>query len=345
MRRSNIKISCISLFALFFSLGFTAYSQTDSLSIFQYLMTNNSELDTIRIETDWNLLIRKKNKEEHQDGTFTLYNSEGAMVSIDMKLRTRGNVRKEVCYYPPLLLNFKGEQLSKNGFSKYDKVKMVIQCRTGSVGEDYLFKELLAYRLFNVVSPLGYNPIPVVLEMYNDGKLDKYLYAFLLEEEKEYGDRLESKILRSGNINSAALDREAYLKLCFFQYMIGNTDWSIPNMHNLEMTKQTDNMRVVAVAYDFDYAGLVATAYAVPAVGLPISNVRQRFFMGVNVTEEEALSTAQYFVSMKEKLMEQCQLCPILNEKEKERASWYIEDFFDVVKDENRVKKTFVNAR
>ena len=38
--------------------------------------------------------------------------------------------------------------------------------------------------------------------------------------------------------------------------------------------------RVVAVPYDFDYAGLVNTTYAIPGFTVPIDDVSQRYFLG-----------------------------------------------------------------
>ena len=66
-----------------------------------------------------------------------------------------------------------------------------------------------------------------------------------------------------------------------FQYMIGNTDWSVPEFHNIKLMN-ADSMRVlpIPVPYDFDYAGAVATHYSVPHESLPITDVKQRLFRG-----------------------------------------------------------------
>lgn len=337
-------ILMFSLAGLLTGLPYNSYSQ-DSLSLFEYVNSLETMIDTIRLDTDWGQLVGKKNKEEYQPARLWIRGPNKEEIELELKVRARGNVRKQVCFFPPVLLNFRDDQLRENGFLGYDKLKMVIQCRSGDVGQDYLFRELLAYRLFNIISPIAYQVKPIVLDCYDEGKQDKFLFAFLLEEEEEYGDRTSSRIVESGMLSSGALDRESYLKMCFFQYMIGNTDWSIPNMHNLEMTKQEDKERVVPVAYDFDYSGLVGASYAIPAAGTPISNVRQRHFQGVNVREGEAVMVAKYFLQIKDSLLEECFRCPILEEKEKSKIADYLEEFFKILEDENRVKKIFTTVR
>ena len=53
------------------------------------------------------------------------------------------------------------------------------------------------------------------------------------------------------------MDRELFLKMEFFQYMIANTDWSLSNKHNLELVKVPARDKVIALPYDFDYSGFV----------------------------------------------------------------------------------------
>ena len=52
-------------------------------------------------------LVGKKFKEEWQPITLNFQDSSGMDIEWDAKVRTRGNIRKQVCYYPPLKLKFK----------------------------------------------------------------------------------------------------------------------------------------------------------------------------------------------------------------------------------------------
>ena len=48
--------------------------------------------------------------------------------------------------------------------------------------------------------------------------------------------------------------------------MIGNTDWAVPNNHNVKLIydKERKLAPPLVVPYDFDYSGLVDASYAVP---------------------------------------------------------------------------------
>lgn len=62
-----------------------------------------------------------------------------------------------------------------------------------------------------------------------------------------------------GQILTEATDRKTMTRVAIFEYMIGNTDWSVPNNHNIELVFSRDNPALMpyAVPYDFDYCGLV----------------------------------------------------------------------------------------
>ena len=66
-----------------------------------------------------------------------------------------------------------------------------------------------------------------------------------------------------------------------FQYSIGNTDRSIPGRHNIQMVKSKDSTisKPFVIPYDFDYAGIVNTSYAVPDKNLGIESVTERVCM------------------------------------------------------------------
>jgi hypothetical protein len=64
-----------------------------------------------------------------------------------------------------------------------------------------------------------------------------------------------------------------------FQYMIGNTDWSVVFGHNIVHIRNRDSL-ATPVPYDFDFSGLVNARYATTDPSLPISRVEQRLFRG-----------------------------------------------------------------
>ena len=64
-----------------------------------------------------------------------------------------------------------------------------------------------------------------------------------------------------------------------FEYMIGNTDWSMVYQHNVEMLYL--NSAAFAIPYDFDHSGIVNAYYAKPNPMLNIRSVRDRIYRGM----------------------------------------------------------------
>ncbi len=47
-----------------------------------------------------------------------------------------------------------------------------------------------------------------------------------------------------------------------FQYMIGNTDWSVWALHNVVLLKADSTALPIVVPFDFDWCGIVNAPYA-----------------------------------------------------------------------------------
>lgn len=317
--------------------------ETASISLFEFFHRQKDSLPLLRLDTDWKLLIRKKMKEEYQPATLSFRQEDGSTVEMDVKVRARGNIRKEVCYYPPIKIKSRKKQLKELGFKQVNDLKLVFPCKEGSRFEESLVREALAYRLYEVIHPIHVKTKIVRLEGLENGETKRFFLAFLVEDEEELSARLNAKVIEQGVVRSSVLDRDSYLKMCFFQYMIANVDWSVANKHNLELMAIPDFERMVVIPYDFDYSGFVGNYYAVPAPTLPINDVNERYFLGRSVTEEEAINTAKFFLSKKEEIMQQCAVIGLLEEKEAAAANRYLAKFFDLLEDEKTVVRTFAN--
>lgn len=319
-------------------------ASSDSLNIFEYLY-NMPGKPKLVMNADFKSLIKNKMEEEKVKGTMTIIVEGADPIELNMSVRARGNMRKRQCYYPPLKADFNKGQLRDLGLTDFDKLKFVLQCRDHNTGYQYLIKERLIYDLYDVIDDNGVRTKLVQVDLYKNGELDAELEGFIIEDEEQFGKRIGGKIIESGNVRSASIDRGHYLKMAFFQYMIGNTDWAIPNKHNVEIVGLPQFNRVVAIPYDFDYAGFVGTNYAVPHESLPIEKVSEFHFMGFYVTEAEALASAKYFLEIKDefyKVIEECSYC---DDKVKNDSADFISKFFKLLESDKRVKRAFVTAQ
>ena len=263
------------------------------------------------------------------------------------RLRARGNMRKKVCNYPPLQLKFKKEQLHEAGLdSSFNDVKMVLQCRDGEVGNLYLLREYLIYKLYENIGPIHYKTRLVRLVMDNgNGRATEEALAFLIEKEDEFQARLGGNVIEEGIIRNSIIDRQAYTRMCFFQYLILNNDWSIYAKHNMEFIKLKTSPQVFPVPYDFDYSGWVMTNYAAPPPELPIKQVSDPYFRGQKLTAEEVLSTAQFFLERKDDLYATCSRFTLLDDREQRRMVNLLDDFYRTVENEKYLVRNFANLR
>ena len=332
----NIIYALICL--LFFSAQLNGQENTQTLFDYFYFQ---SETPVIRIDTDLKKLIRKKYYEEYQPSVISFKLENGEKMVCKSKLRARGNMRKKVCLNPPLKLNFKEKDLEKNGFDSLDILKTVMQCQHNSPTKKYLAKERLAYDLYAIIDTLAMRAKSVNFEMYHNGKHEESLGGFLIESEKHYGRRTGTIVVENGTLRSSVLYRSHFLKMTFFQYMIGNPDYAIANKHNVEILQLPDK-RLVAIPYDFDYSGLVDTDYAIPHESLPIKSVRDRLYMVKNVTIAEATATANYFNSMKDEFYAVIHNAEYMSDEDKKDSSRYIDGFFKVLSSSKRIEREFV---
>ena len=313
-------------------------------SFFEYLYQLEGRPKLV-LSTNTNHLIKKKEKEEYQSANLKIYNQdESELFNLAVRTRARGNMRKKVCRIPPVKIDFSDETLDSLGFDvAVDKLKFVFPCNTGKGFQEILFKEYFLYQLYDLLDDNGMRVKLVDVKMLN-GEKEKFKWVgILIEDEDEYARRQNARLLESSKLRASRLEREPFLKMVFFQYMIANVDWSIKNKHNIELVKLPDVKKVIAVPYDFDYSGFVGTEYAVPAETLPIQSVHERYFFSTNkMTEEEFDRMVKYFLSIEQDIYKLCNEATYMNPKTIEENKKYLSSFFKILKTPEKLKADFV---
>ena len=229
----------------------------------------------------------KQIKREKQDGapfhpaTLVYDDSTGRKTDIPLRVRTRGIWRLRNCEFPPLRLNFANRTSKATLFDDLDEPKLVSYCRSGKGGEELVLRELQLYRIYRLLTPIGHET-RLLRVTYIDsatGKPDEPRYAFLVEDPARMAERVGGKPITFKGAKHTDVDPAQAALLFVFQYMIGNTDFSLNALHNGELLGMPDGS-VFPIAYDFDFSGAVNAPYAVPPPTLKIRTVRQRQFRG-----------------------------------------------------------------
>jgi len=106
-------------------------------------------------------------------------------------------------------------------------------------------------------------------------------FAFVIEDDSQMAAPNGGCIheWESGLLGPRLLENSQAILVDIFQYMIGNTDWSGVEMHNMKLSSYP-NGHPSTVPYDFHLSGVVDARNAIPDPQFPIHSVRDRLFRG-----------------------------------------------------------------
>ncbi len=288
------------------------------------------------ISEDFSTLEKALKKEEVTQGTMDLFvNKEQLTFSAGYELG--GKTRRTICSNPPIKVNLKKPELENFNFKKdLDKIKFVFQCDATGQMQESIRQEKLIYDLYGTITSFGHR---AQIAKVRVGKNKKFYEALILEDDDDVAHRNEAIKINSAAIAVQIVNREEYVRMCLFQYMIANTDWSARLGHNTEIFQVEADKSFVIVPYDFDYAGIINNDYAVVSEKLPIQRVTDRYFMDKSITPEELASGVNYFINMESKLYEVCDSAGYLSEGARKRMKKFIEGFYNIIKDEKKLLK------
>lgn len=308
----------------------TSYAIADTQNV-KITLFDSDELFEISLKFDITNFKRKRSDEEYLDAILTYYTSDKDSITKKIKVRARGEIRRTICDIPPLLLNFKMNDSVGGKFSGIDKLKLVPYCKIGF--EDYILREYLIYKLYNVLTDNSLRVKLLRITYINTFKDSKPLkrYGFALEPIKLLEKRTKSVEVKSINLTQKNIKPEMMDRFAIFNYMIGNTDWSVPIMHNAMVMSQGSSDRPdlgIIVPFDFDYSGFVNADYAVPFESLPIKTVRERYYLGICRSDEVFLNALKEFSDKKEEFYRIIREFPYLGEKSKKDIILYLDRFY-----------------
>ena len=265
--------------------------------------------------------------------------------ALAVQVQVRGNRRKDpaVCGFPPLLVKFPPPTEQNALFGAATELKLTTHC----LSDTYTLREYLVYKLYNALTDLSYRVRLCRITYRNDsgrGRASVH-YGFFLENTEALARRNRAAVLpKRMFIVQQSLDPPATAAMVIFQYMIGNTDWSVPYRHNVRLLTRDRNPTPVPVAFDFDYSGLVMAPYAVPPEQLGITSVRQRLFRGHSFSPETYAAVRALFNARRAALYRVYLACPYLNPAEQRFATTYLDTFYKTLNDPKEFEHHIVRA-
>ncbi len=268
---------------------------------------------------------------------------------LPVRIRTRGKSRLRVCKFPPLRIEF-AERPDEGAFSGQDRLKLVTHCKDTDASEQDLLEEYAAYRLLNLISEFSYR-VRLARIAYTDatGEVFARRAAFFIESGNEFERRLGLARATLPAVTLSDLDQRQAALVFVFQYLIGNTDWSLVRAdsdteccHNIDLF-QLDG-KLVAVAYDFDLAGLVNAAYARPDPSLDIPRVTTRLYRGYCLSPDVLRAALNTVVTQRPELLEVIDRVPGLDRDAAGALRAYLDRFFEQGRKQKKLLAKFERA-
>ena len=320
----------------------TAAAASKGISWFDQLLKEDSvgALE-VTLETDLKVLMKGKADEKYQPAVLKYKNSAGEEKVYTAEIRPRGKTRKDICLHPPIKLKIKKSVLTGEGYLPHNEMKIVWECKPSGAFEQFIYKEYLAYRLYNLISPSSFRAKLVkinLIDTNNPGKPTEKI-GFIVEDEEQVAERMACTLMEERPKDTRQFARQHFLNFVFYEYMIGNTDWAFGNSHNTRFFEHISTKKVIPVPYDFDYSGLVNAPYAVPHESLPIKDVRERYFKGGAVAVPEGAMLRKQFLQSKTAVLDFIKKFELLDKYNREDALQYITAFYKEIEDERQFNR------
>ena len=255
--------------------------------------------------------------------------------TITVRIRVRGNFRKKICYFKPMRLEIRKKQAENTIFENNRKLKIVVPCQNEKNKDELIYKEILAYKLYENLSDIHLKTQPIslkIIETKNEKEIEHTMFAFLIEDDSKVAKRHEIKKFPRKRTSPLNVSDSSAINFALFSYMIGNTDWSLAYQHNVEMF--FNGRKLVAVPYDFDHSGLVNAYYAKPNPMLKISSVTERVYRGLCRRDSKVFSAIRNrYISKEMEIFNTLNnFKGKVNDKEFNRLNEYIQSFYDIIK-------------
>jgi hypothetical protein len=311
---------------------------------------NGTDLLDVTLATDFKALNKDRNPESTRryPGELRLRGDNAVEVKLPVQVSARGHVRRmaRTCDYVPIRVEFTKGTTKGTIFARQEALKLVVQCVRGGNYEQYIFKEYLAYRMFNVVTHRSFRArlAKVTYLDHASGEPNGTRYAMFVEDESDVAKRMEGRTVTLPRLKFTDVDTDTLMPAMMFEYMIGNTDFSIYALHNVKLVQRPDKS-IHPVPYDFDFSGLVSAPYAAPDRNLMLTSVRDRMYRGPCRPQPLIDPYVANFVAKRDVIRALTDDIPLMTKTSKDDVRSYVDSFYSSIKNAKDVRRLFVECK
>ena len=304
----------------------------------------------VRLTLSFKKLKKQTNDSTYIPVSFAYKDHLGEWVELEANIKKRGAFRLDNCYFPPLKIKIPKKKAKGTPFRSDRKLKVVIPCQREKGNNDNIIKEYWAYQLYEILSPYHFRTRLLDVELVEEKgkkKITHHFKGFVIEDIDEVADRYDAKQHRR-DVPQAYHDPMASMRHDYFQYMIGNWDFSTQKRHNIKLLYK--DKTTIPVPYDFDLCGLVNPKYAFVPDWLSdrtgITHVTERVYRGYPRSESTCTAVRQEFLDKREEVKALSANLkgyfedPLLYRK----ATEYIDDFYRILMNDKNYRRQILSS-
>lgn len=308
-------------------------------------MFQSHETLMLTLEAEFSSLYedREESTSLYRPAVLGYLTEDGETRFLALQAKTRGISRlrrgKLGCSFQLLMLNFRGSDTAGTPFAGQDDVPLVTHCRDRNNYEQYVLREYLAYRSYNVVTDKSLRVRPARVRYLETGSESfTTRYAFVVEHFESMARRLGAEIFH-GDSRSIKFEKNVDLGVFYiFQLLIGNTDFSRMAPHNVLLLSQPDS-QIIAVPFDLDSSGAVNARYAIPDPRLELPGVRVRRYRGFCEPTGVLQQVVDHYLERKAQFYALYREQEGLTNYSRKRGLDYLDSFFRMLENPRKIQQ------
>jgi hypothetical protein len=338
----------ITILAILITLAVTSSFAVEVEKTTQ-LFSSDEPIDLI-LEYDIKKFRKDKgNNRKYHPASLSYTGEDGNIVKLDVMIKARGKLRRTFlnCLIPPYKMKFDKIKTKGTIFEDQKTLKLVTHCKNRPKQfEQYYIQEYLVYRVYNFLTPMSFKVrFANITYMDSQNRVANFTRtAFFIESYKLMAKRNNANTTKVKTIQLPQADFELSTLVSVFQYLIGNTDWSIRSGHNVKrIVFKNKPGKFFPVPFDFDLSGIIDASYARPDERFPIRSVRERYYRGFSKSLVQFNLTFERFRTHKEEIYNLYRNTPLLSDKTKKKSLKYLDGFYKVIDNPKLVNRYFIN--
>ena len=266
--------------------------------------------------------------------TLAFAGDSGQMI-LPVELATRGHFRLKPssCEFPPLRVFFDKQTTKGTPFGGDGSLKLITHCGKAPRYEQNVLVEHGVYRAYNRLTPLSHRSRLARITYLDTRDSSRTItrYGFFLEDDDDVARRNGGKILSMVGGDLDEMDPSQLDLVTVFQYLIGNTDWSVLMIHNIRLVQVEGHPYFLPVAYDFDWSGVVNASYARPDARLGTRTVRDRVYRGACRPMDDLGPALARIMERRDSIRDAFATLPDLDPKRRDDLLHYLDEGFRII--------------